>query len=149
MHPPADIRLLFLKHCSPWAQQEAKSAQTRAVGLLLMTQLITLLTTTPAACCPLKGPGTVSPPGPVAGWKPLLSPLSWQKLKPHLLTVCSSVYPGPMRTDLKGPGPGAGRVGHSRRLNQIHHLPDGCAPPSAFSFSVIVEVIPKILCRVQ
>ena len=35
MPPPTDIRLLFLKHCSLRAYQEAtKSAQTRAVGPL-------------------------------------------------------------------------------------------------------------------
>ena len=117
--PPADIRLLFLTHCSLCAQQEAtKSAQTRTVGPLMMTQLITLLTTTTfAVCCPLKGPGTVSPPGLSLAWSPisLFSAYSWpfllpwQELKPHPFVFQSSSDPGPMRTD-----PGASAMGRHR-----------------------------------
>ena len=109
--PPADIRLLFLKHCSLCTQQEAtKSALTRAVGPLLMTQLIKLLTTTSAVCCPMKGPGAFSPPGLELAWSPLcllsaypwLFQLPWQELKSHLQTFWSSADPGPMRTDPRG-----------------------------------------------
>lgn len=74
-------QITLSKHCSTCAQQKAKSAQIRAVGLLLMTQLIKLLTTTSDACYLLKGPGTASPPGLSLDWNPffLLSTfqLSW------------------------------------------------------------------------
>lgn len=53
-----------------------------------------------------------------------------------------------MKSDFKGPVSGTGRVGYSCRWNQIH-LPDNCVPPSALSTSIIAEVIPKILYRVQ
>lgn len=72
----ADIRLLFLKHCSPCAQRRATSAQTRAVGLLLMTQLIQLLTTTSAAYCPPGRTRHSLTPELVLGLKPLLPPSS-------------------------------------------------------------------------
>lgn len=148
--PPADIRLLCLRHCSPCTQQEAKPAQTRAVPLaddatdLTVNNLCCLLpperarhSLTSRPSCWFEAPSPSSQPLNFLGKSS--SPTSGFSEAQYTLG----------QGELTSRGQYQGQVvGYSRRWKQIQHLPDNCAPPSAFSFYV-TEVIPEILYRVQ